>query len=148
MGFYPCTNTSMENRSFRKFIELAHDPGIPYISKGNGNQLSKWYMHSPVYRSIFHNSQDMSPMDEWRKKMWEIDEVIQKVSSHVLWKIETFIEQDKIQETLYIGQWHLSPLQSRHLGTSHSSPNHHQLPCHIFLNLTDSLKSPPFQRWF
>ena len=23
----------------------------------------------------------------------------------------------KIQETLYIGQWHLSPLQSRHLGT-------------------------------
>ena len=27
----------------------------------------------------------------------------------------------KIQETLYIGQWHLSPLQSRHLGTSHSS---------------------------
>ena len=34
----------------------------------------------------------------------------------------------KIQETLYIGQWCLSPLQSRHLGTSHSSPSrHHQL---------------------
>ena len=30
----------------------------------------------------------------------------------------------KIQETLYIGQWHhLSPLQSGHLGTSHSSPS-------------------------
>ena len=29
----------------------------------------------------------------------------------------------KIQETLYIGQWWLSPLQSRHLGTSHSSPS-------------------------
>ena len=29
---------------------------------------------------------------------------------------------------------------SRHLGTSHSSPSHHQLPCHIFLNLIDSLK--------
>ena len=28
----------------------------------------------------------------------------------------------KIQETLYIGQWCLSPLQSRHLRTSHSSP--------------------------
>ena len=27
----------------------------------------------------------------------------------------------KIQEILYIGQWHLSPLHSRHLGTSHSS---------------------------
>ena len=52
----------------------------------------------------------------------------------------------KKQETLYIGQSHLSPLQSRHLGTSHSSPNHHQLPRHIFLNLTDGLKSLPFQR--
>ena len=28
----------------------------------------------------------------------------------------------KIQETLYLGQWHISPLQSRNLGTSHSSP--------------------------
>ena len=44
-------------------------------------------------------------------------------------------------------QWHLSPLWSRHLGTSHSSSNHHQLSC-IFLNLTDGLISLPFQRWF
>ena len=28
----------------------------------------------------------------------------------------------KIQETLYIGQWCLSPFQSRHLGASHISP--------------------------
>ena len=28
-----------------------------------------------------------------------------------------------MQETLCIGQWHLSSLQSRHLGVSHSSPN-------------------------
>ena len=34
----------------------------------------------------------------------------------------------KIQETLYIGQWRLSPLQSRHLGTPYSSPSCHQLP--------------------
>ena len=54
----------------------------------------------------------------------------------------------KIQETLYIRQWCLSPLQSRHLGISHSSPNHHQLPHHIFLNLTHGMKSVPFQRWF
>ena len=54
----------------------------------------------------------------------------------------------KIQETLYIGQWCFSPLQSWHCGTSHSSPNCHQLPCLIFLNLIDSLKSIPFQRWF
>ena len=46
----------------------------------------------------------------------------------------------KIQETLYIAQRHLSLLQSRHLGTSHSSPNRHQLPCHIFLNLITGLK--------
>ena len=29
----------------------------------------------------------------------------------------------KIQDTVYIGQWCLSPLQSRNLGTSHSSPS-------------------------
>ena len=34
---------------------------------------------------------------------------------------------------MYIGQWCLSPLQSRHLGTSDSSPSRHQLPCCIFL---------------
>ena len=35
----------------------------------------------------------------------------------------------KIQEILYVGQWCLSSLQNKHLGTSHSSPNHHQMPC-------------------
>ena len=54
----------------------------------------------------------------------------------------------KIQETLYTGQWHLSPLQSRHLGTSHNSPDHYQLPHLFFLNLTNGLRSLPFQRWF
>ena len=54
----------------------------------------------------------------------------------------------KIQERVYIGQWHLSPIQSEHLGTSHSSPSHHQLTHHIFLNLIDGLKYLPFQRWF
>ena len=53
-----------------------------------------------------------------------------------------------IQETLYIEQWCLSHLQSRHLGTSHSSPNCHQLPHCIFLNLIYGLKSLPFQREF
>ena len=50
----------------------------------------------------------------------------------------------KIQETLCIGQWPLGP---QHLGTSHSSPNHHQMPHRIFLNLINSLRSLPFQRW-
>ena len=46
---------------------------------------------------------------------------------------------------MYIGQWHLSPLQNRHLGTSHSSPNCHQLPCHIFVNLIDVWNLFPFK---
>ena len=51
----------------------------------------------------------------------------------------------KIQGTLYIGQWHLSPLQSRKLGTSYSSPNCHQLPYCIVLDLINGLKYLPFQ---
>ena len=55
----------------------------------------------------------------------------------------------KIQDTstLYIGL-PLSPLQSGHLGTSHRSPNGHQLPCCVFLNLINCLKPLLFQRWF
>ena len=51
---------------------------------------------------------------------------VQKVFSRVLWKIEAFIEEDTrniVHRTMTLG-----PLQSRHLGTSHSSPNRHQLP--------------------
>ena len=47
---------------------------------------------------------------------------VQNVPSHVIWKRDIYWRRYKIQETLYIGQWQLSPLQSRHLGTSHSSP--------------------------
>ena len=53
----------------------------------------------------------------------------------------------KIQETLYTGQWHLAPLQSRHLGTSHSS-NCHRLPCCIFLNLMMVWNLFPFKGGF
>ena len=41
----------------------------------------------------------------------------------------------KIEETLYIGQWHLSPLQSKHLGMSYSSPS-------ISSTVQNTLKSP------
>ena len=75
--------------------------------------------------------------------------IMRSVSSHVIWKIETFIEENtRYKKLCYIGQWCLSPLQSRHLGTSHSSPNRHQLLHRIFLNLLEGLKSLPFQRWF
>ena len=47
----------------------------------------------------------------------------------------------KIQEILYIGQWCLSPLQSKYLGTSHNSPSRHQLPHPIFLNCIDEISS-------
>ena len=46
---------------------------------------------------------------------------VQKVVSHAIWKIDIYWRRYKIQETLYIGQWHFSSLQNRHLGTSHSS---------------------------
>ena len=58
---------------------------------------------------------------------------------------DIYLRRYKIQELLYIGQWRLGPLQSRHLGTSHSSPSHLQLPHCIFLNLIDDLKSLPFK---
>ena len=54
----------------------------------------------------------------------------------------------KIQETLYIRQWFLGPLQHRPLGTSHSSPNRHQLPRHIFLNLINVWNLVPFKSDF
>ena len=70
---------------------------------------------------------------------------VQKVSSHAIWKIDIYWRRYKIQE-VYKGQRCLSPLQSGHLGTSHSSSTHHQLPRCTFLNLIDGLKSLPFQR--
>ena len=36
---------------------------------------------------------------------------------------DIFWRRYKLQEPLYIGKWCLSPLQSRHVGTSHSSPS-------------------------
>ena len=43
--------------------------------------------------------------------------------SHVKWKTDICWRRYKIQETLCIGQWCLNHFQSRHLGTSHSSPS-------------------------
>ena len=68
---------------------------------------------------------------------WDYTRSAQKVPTHNIWKIDIYWRRYKIQKTLYTGQWCLSPLQSRHLGTSHSPPNHHHLPHHSFLNLTD-----------
>ena len=67
---------------------------------------------------------------------------VQKVSSHVIWKIDTFFEEDTrniIPRTVTLQ----SPSKQ-----ARSSPNHHQLPCCILLNLPYGLKSLPFQRWF
>ena len=56
----------------------------------------------------------------------------------------------KIQDTKNIVFVHrtMTPqcLRGRNLWTSHSSPNCHQLPYFIFLNLINGLKSLPFQR--
>ena len=86
---------------------------------------------------------------------------VQKVSSHEIMKYKD-IYWRKYKKTLYIGQRHLSLLQNRHLRPhtvlSVSLPlfktlqffcwNLHQLPRHISLNISDGLKSLPFQRKF
>ena len=46
----------------------------------------------------------------------------------------------KTQETLYTGQWRLSPLQSRHLGTPHSSLSRRQLPLNWWSERSSLLK--------
>ena len=51
----------------------------------------------------------------------------------------------RIQEILYMRQWCLSPLQSRHLGTSHSSPSSHEFSRPIFLNLMRVWNLFPFK---
>ena len=79
----------------------------------------------------------------WRESIWGLS---RRYPAMYYEKYRHLVK--KKQETLYIGQWCLSPFQSRHLGTSHSSPNLHQLPHCIFLNLINGLKSLPFQRWF
>ena len=56
----------------------------------------------------------------------------------LLLKVETFIEDTRnmVHRTMMP-----QPLQNRHLGTSQSSPNCHQLPYCIVLNLINGLKS-------
>ena len=77
---------------------------------------------------------------------------VQKVSSHIIWKIETFIEEDTRykKQCVHGTMIPLSPLQSRHLGTSHNSPNHHQLPTMFSWISTTiwNLFLLPFQRLF
>ena len=60
---------------------------------------------------------------------------VQKISSHVIWERDIYWRRYKIQETLSIGRWHPSPLQSRYLGTSHSSPS-------ISSTVQNSLQNP------
>ena len=63
--------------------------------------------------------------------------------------METLIEEDTRYKKQCTQDNEASvPFQSRSLGSSHSSASHHQLPCHIFLNLIDGLKSLSLQRAF
>ena len=84
-------------------------------------------------------------------RRWNLNETgYTSIRLHAMKNRNIYWRRNKIQETLYIGHWCLSIFQSRHLGASHSSPNRHQLPWCILLNLIDGLKSLPFQRrfWF
>ena len=64
---------------------------------------------------------------------------VQKVSSHVIWKTETFTEGDTRykKHCTQDNDTSVPFLKVGTLGVSHSSPNHHQLPHCIFLNLIE-----------
>ena len=71
----------------------------------------------------------------YKNSRWNIIPITYKVCPE---GIQTCVTKNRdiywrymMQETLCTGQCHLSPLHSWHLGTSHSSPNHHPLPCPI-----------------
>ena len=72
----------------------------------------------------------------------------QKVSSHVQWKIETFIEQDTRYKK-HCTQDNVGSVAYKvdTLGPRAVLPIT-KLSGHSFLNLIDNLKSLPFQRWF
>ena len=71
---------------------------------------------------------------------------VQKVSSHVLWKIETLIEEDTWYKKHY-RCYSSVPFKEGTLRPHIVLPIAISCP-RIFLNLINSLKSLPFQRWF
>ena len=86
---------------------------------------------------------------------------VQKVSSHVLCKMETFIEDTRYKKHCTEDHDASVPFKVGTLGPHTVPPaslpwfktlckifcwNRHQPPCPIFLNLTDGLKYLPFQR--
>ena len=71
---------------------------------------------------------------------------VQKVSSHDLWKADMHWRRYKIQETLYVGWWYLSPFQSRHLGPHTILPVTISSP--VVFSWISSMVWNLFQRWF
>ena len=68
-------------------------------------------------------------IDEWVNKLLYIHGSYPESNQPCTMKNrDIYWRKHKIQEILYRGQWCLSCLQSRHHGTSNSSPNCHQLP--------------------
>ena len=58
---------------------------------------------------------------------------------------DTYGRRYKIQEILYLGQWRLSPLQSRHLGPHTVLPIAINCPIVFFLNLLTVWNLSPFK---
>ena len=117
-------NAAIKKKELLPFATAWMDLGIIMLRKTN--QLEKEYHIISLVREVYSGS--IQPCNLKNRDIY--------------WR------RYKIQEILCIRQWCLSPLQSRHLGTSHSSPICHQLPHPSFLNLIDGLKSLTFQRWF
>ena len=109
------------------------------------------YMNLTFPHSAHYNDMTLPPLNRYkqlnyiREKYGVCPEGIQ---SCTMKNRDSYWRRHKIQETLHTGQWHLSALQSRCFGTSHSSLVRHHLPCCIFLTFIGGLKSLHFQRWF
>ena len=116
------------------------------ITKGNhSNKIT----HTQLNYSIdLLKSNSLTKKKYFHFKIGHKYEVCPKDNSPWNMKNRHLFKKIKIQGTFYKGQWLLIPLQSKHLGTSHSFHSCRQLPCYTFLNLIDSLKFLPLHRWF
>ena len=65
-------NMEVPQKSKNRFTIWSSNATPGYIPKGNENRISTRYLHSHVYHSIIHNSQDMEttqmPINGWMDK--------------------------------------------------------------------------------
>ena len=99
------------------------------------NMLVDPYLDMCDLRNMHFNS-NLQLIEIWKNWIQIFPEDIQPCNMknrNIYWR------RYKIQETVYVGQWHLSPFQNRQLGNSHGSLSRHQLPHHIAFSWISSM---------